>query len=100
MIQEEARLIAEKLGYSHFEASNGWLVSFKSRHNLKQLTVKWGSWPETVEAWQEKLKVLLRAEKIWNEDETGCFYTALLSERKKECRGGKKSNADHCCLFC
>ena len=49
-------------------------------------------------AWQERLKILLtgyRAEDIWNEDETGCFYRALpektLAERKKECRGGKKA---------
>lgn len=32
---------------------------------------------------------------IWNTDETGCFYRALpektLSDKKKECRGGKKA---------
>ena len=36
-----------------------------------------------------------KAEDVWNEDETGCFYRALpdksLSEKKKECKGGKKS---------
>ena len=34
-----------------------------------------------------------KAEDVWNEDETGCFYRALpdksLSEKKKECKGGK-----------
>ena len=36
-----------------------------------------------------------KAEDIWNEDETGCFYRALpektMAERKQDCRGGKKS---------
>ena len=34
-------------------------------------------------------------ENIWNEDETGCFFRALpdktLAEKRKECRGGKRS---------
>lgn len=33
-----------------------------------------------------------KAEDIWNEDETGCFYRVLpdksLSNRNKECKGG------------
>ena len=39
MLQEEARLIAERLENSRFKPSNGWLQSFKARHNLKMLTV-------------------------------------------------------------
>ena len=101
LMQEEALEVAKRLGYSQFKASNGWLDSFKCRHNLKQLTVSGEAADvaeETVSAWQERLKILLtgyRAEDIWNEDETRCFYRALsektLAERKKECRGCKKA---------
>ena len=50
----------------------------------------------TVEGWHERLKSIMmgyNAEDVWNEDETGCFYRASpdksLSEKKKECIGGK-----------
>lgn len=53
---------------------------------------------ETVSGWKERLKTLMigyKPEDIWNTDETGCFYRALpektLSDKKKECRGGKKA---------
>jgi hypothetical protein len=51
-----------------------------------------------VTGWFERVKVLISGYElvnVWNEDETGCFYCALpdqtLSERNKECRGGKKA---------
>uniref|UniRef100_A0A1X7V775 HTH CENPB-type domain-containing protein n=1 Tax=Amphimedon queenslandica TaxID=400682 RepID=A0A1X7V775_AMPQE len=100
-LQEEAMKIAEKLSCSsQFKASNGWLQSFKKHHKLKQLTVSGEAADvseETVENWHERLKLILagyKAEDIWNEDETGCFYRALPEKtlaEKKECRGGKKS---------
>ena len=34
MIQEEARLVAEKMGHLEFKASKGWLSTFKKRHNI------------------------------------------------------------------
>ena len=37
--QEEVLSVAERLGYDQFKVSHGWLESFKSLHNLKQLTV-------------------------------------------------------------
>jgi len=69
-------------------------------HNLKQLTVSREAvdvTEETVAAWHERLKVLLagyKAENIWNEDETGCFFRALPEKtekrmpRRKECCWG------------
>ena len=101
MLQEEARIIAKKMGHLRFRASNCWLDSFKKRHNIRQFTVSGEAADvsdETVEGWHERLKSIMmgyKAEDVWNEDETGCFYRALpdksLSEKKKECKGGKKS---------
>ena len=62
MLKEEALAVAQELGCSNFKASNGWLERFKSRNNLKQLTVSGEAGEvrdETVEAWKERLKTLL-----------------------------------------
>ena len=83
MLQEEARIIAEKMGHRQFKASNGWLEKFKKRHNIRQFTISGEAADvsdETVEGWQERLKSIMagyKAEDVWNEDETGCFYRAL-----------------------
>ena len=86
MLQEEARLIAERLENSRFKPSNGWLQSFKARHNLKMLTVcvESASVPQgTVEAWHSRVKDLVIGyvpKNIWNTDETGCFSEPYLIE--------------------
>ena len=100
MLQEEALLIAERLENSRFKASNGWLQSFKVRHNLKMLTVcgESASVPQgTVEAWHSRVKDLVIGyvpKNIWNTDETGCFFRALpdrtLAQSASQCKGGKK----------
>ena len=56
MIQEEARLVAEEMGHPGFKASNGWLSTFKKRHNIRQFTVSGEAADveqETVEGWHE-----------------------------------------------
>ena len=83
MIQKEAKLIAAKLGNSEFKASNGWLESFKRRHNLKQFSVSGEAADiseETVQSWYERIKNITQGykpEDVWNIDETGCFFRAL-----------------------
>ena len=39
MLQEEALMIAEKMGISGFAACNGWLKSFKKQHNLHHMAI-------------------------------------------------------------
>ena len=36
-LASKAKLIAERLGYQEFKASNGWLDRWKRRHNIKQM---------------------------------------------------------------
>ena len=101
MLQAEALLPAKELGNDSFKASNGWLQSFKQRHNIVQLVVSGESGDvceDTVEAWLERLTTLVQGfalENIWNEDETACFFQALpertLADAKKRCKAGKKA---------
>ena len=101
MLQEEACVIAVQIANHQFKASNGWLESFKKHHNIRQFTISGEAADvseETVEGWHERVQSLMvgyRAEDVWNEDETGCFYRALpkktLGEKKKECKGGGKN---------
>ena len=80
MLQEEALIVASRLGIKDFKASNGWLGRFKERHNIKQLVISGESGDvneETVTAWRERLVTLVRGyspEDIWNEDKTSCFF--------------------------
>ena len=107
---QEACIIAGKLGHPEFKASNGWLQSFKLRHNLKQLTVCGKSAEvreETVEVWHERMKGLVigySAQDIWNADESGCFYRSLpektLAPTAAQCKGGKKSENRVTLTFC
>ena len=102
MLQEEALLIAEKLGISGFAASNGWLESFKKQHNIHNM-IKAGENGDlceaTIESWNEQVRQFIRGwkpEDVWNMDETGSFWRGLpepsLTERGKRCSGGKQAN--------
>ena len=89
-----------RLGIDQFKASNGWLTRWKERYNVKQRVVSGESGDvrtDTVESWLERLPSIVgyEARDIWNCDETGLFWKALLdkglAEKKKACKGGKKS---------
>ena len=103
LLKEKAKQIASQLGYTEesFTASNGWLESWKKRHNVKQVVVSGESGDvrgETVSSWKERLPEIVvgyEAKDVWNLDETGCFWRALpekgFGEKGKECKGGKKA---------
>ena len=85
-MQEETLQIAKTIDpETKCKASNGWLESFKWRHNLKQMTVcvECGDVQvKTVAGWMERLKILIsgyKPEDVWNTNEIGCFYRALNS---------------------
>ena len=83
MIQEKALAIAKELGLPEFKASNGWLRSFKDRHNIAGARVcgESGSVDSTTVAdWQEKLPSIIDGyspSDIFNMDETGVFYRQM-----------------------
>ena len=79
-------------------ATNGWLESFKRRHNIRTATRSGevGDVSETVEAdWKRHIETIVKLKDVFNADETGVFYRALLNEslmvRGETCSGWKKS---------
>ena len=103
LLKEKAKQIADHLGYTDdsFSASNGWLDSWKKRHNVKQVVVSGEAGEvrgETVSSWKERLPEIIDgydAKDVWNLDETGCYWRALpekgFGEKGKEYKGGKKA---------
>ena len=60
LIQEFATKVAEKLGYTGFKASSGWLTRFKERHNLSKHNVCGESADvpvATVSSWKVRLNI-------------------------------------------
>ena len=83
---EKAMQIAEQLNIVEFKASNGWLVRWKERNNVKRVRICGESgevYGQTVDTW------------IYNLDETGFFWRGLpetgFGTKGSACHGGKKS---------
>ena len=71
---EKAKQIAEQLSVAEFKASNGWLLRWKTRYNIKQVRICGESGEvsgETVYSWKERLPELLQgfsSNDIYNQD--------------------------------
>jgi hypothetical protein len=80
LLQEKALKFARELGNDTFKVSNGWLESFRLRHNITFGTMsgeRGDVCDQTVNDWRAKLADLLkdyRPENIFNVDETGLFF--------------------------
>lgn len=101
IIQAEAMEVAKRLNNINFKASNGWLESFRKRHNIifnkvcgeaNDVNVA------TVNEWKDKLKTITDGydiKDIFNGDETGLFSRLLpaktLAVKGDKCIGGKTS---------
>jgi hypothetical protein len=84
---------------NEFSASEGWLESFKSRHNISTRVISGESANDNVEIeknWKANLASIMEGyepENIFNMDETGYFFRELpnrsLAQKKAACKGGK-----------
>lgn len=110
IIQEKAREIAVRHGNHSFKASNGWLSSFKNRHNIAWNRVCGESNDvniDSVNEWKSKISEYVKdydACNIYNCDETGLFFRAIpnktLKLKGEQCKGGKLSKERLTVLLC
>ena len=110
LLQAQAKLVAEKLNMPDFKASNGWLESFRTRHEITfgQINGEANDVDMTViEDWKLKIQSLIaefQPENIANCDETGLFFRALpnktLKLKGEKCIGGKQSKERLTVLMC
>lgn len=99
IIKEKALQYSQQLGDHTFKASDGWLNSFKTRHQICEKVISGESGAaDTASAaqWKSTLRELCQGyeqKDIFNLDETGYFYRSLpdrtLAAKRDECKGGK-----------
>lgn len=110
LVQEQAKKIAIENSVPDFKASNGWLESFKIRHNLTFSAISGESKDvdvDIVNTFREKLPELIEGydpKDIANCDETALFFRAIprktLHRKGDKCFGGKHSKERITVLLC
>ena len=101
LLQTKALMFSLQCDEDDFMAYNGWLESFKSRHNICCAAVCGEAADvgrKVVDEWKERVDIVFDGyspEDIYNADETGVFYRSLPSKslgvRGEICSGGKNS---------
>jgi hypothetical protein len=99
MLQAEARETAQRLHVENFQASNGWLESFRTRKdiNFQFLSGELAAVDTAAdEDWKSKLhQVINEYPRLnqFNADKTGLFYRQMprksLIQKGEKCKGGK-----------
>jgi hypothetical protein len=110
MLQAKAREIAQTLHVENFQASNGWLESFWTRHNINSRFLSGESAAASMAAVEDsKLKLHQVINEYpplnqFNADETQLFYRQMprksLIQKGGKCEGGELSKERLCALFC
>jgi hypothetical protein len=102
------KIIAQRLKMDSFKASNGWMESFRTRHEIrfKQICGEAKDVDLTiVENWMQKLPEIIQGYEPKNiANETGLFFRALPSKtmtlKKDKCIGGKQTKERLTVLVC
>lgn len=90
MLQEAALGIAKRLNNDGFKASNGWLESFKNRHQIVWSSVSReanGVDMSIVQSWHSRITDLTKGFQpcdIYNADKTGFFFRAIPTKTFKQ----------------